>query len=104
MDHAPGGFALIFVKICLTVNSRTDRELYSTEVQQPARATAILSSHRHTNYAAPMPSEQERANGLHPEGGDLRSWQRLEPRHARLAVGAAATLGVFLYETHEACE
>lgn len=29
---------------------------------------------------------------------------RLEPRHARLAVGAAATLGVFLYETHEARE
>ena len=26
----------------------------------------------------------------------------LTPRHARLAVGAAATLGVFLYETHEA--
>jgi hypothetical protein len=25
----------------------------------------------------------------------------LTPRHARLAVGAAATLGVFLYETHE---
>jgi hypothetical protein len=29
---------------------------------------------------------------------------RLLPRHARLAVGAAATLGVFLYETHEARE
>jgi hypothetical protein len=28
--------------------------------------------------------------------------QRLRPRHARLAVGAAATLGTFLYETHEA--
>lgn len=27
---------------------------------------------------------------------------QLKPRHARLAVGAAATLGVFLYETHEA--
>ncbi len=27
---------------------------------------------------------------------------RLGARHARLAVGAAATLGVFLYETHEA--
>jgi hypothetical protein len=26
----------------------------------------------------------------------------LTPRHARLAVGAAATLGVFLFETHEA--
>jgi hypothetical protein len=26
---------------------------------------------------------------------------RLKPRHARLAVGAAATLGVFLWETHE---
>ena len=28
----------------------------------------------------------------------------LKPRHARLAVGAAATLGVFLWETHEARE
>jgi hypothetical protein len=28
--------------------------------------------------------------------------RRLKPRHARLAVGSAATLGVFLYETHEA--
>jgi hypothetical protein len=27
---------------------------------------------------------------------------RLKPRHARLAVGSAATIGVFLYETHEA--
>ncbi|MES4886192.1 abortive infection family protein [Streptomyces sp. NPDC000349] len=27
--------------------------------------------------------------------------QRLTSRHARLAVGAASTLGVFLYETHE---
>jgi hypothetical protein len=26
----------------------------------------------------------------------------LKPRHARLAVGSAATLGTFLYETHEA--
>lgn len=30
--------------------------------------------------------------------------QALKPRHARLAVGAAVTLGVFLYETHEARE
>jgi hypothetical protein len=30
--------------------------------------------------------------------------QRLKPRHARLAVGSAATLGVFLYETHEVRE
>ena len=30
--------------------------------------------------------------------------QHLTPRHARLAVGSAATLGVFLYETHEARE
>lgn len=30
--------------------------------------------------------------------------QRLTSRHARLAVGAASTLGVFLYETHEEVE
>lgn len=30
--------------------------------------------------------------------------QRLEARHARLAVGTATALGVFLFETHEARE
>lgn len=30
--------------------------------------------------------------------------QRLEPRHARLAVGTATALGVFLFETHEASD
>jgi hypothetical protein len=30
--------------------------------------------------------------------------QHLEPRHARLAVGTATALGVFLFETHEARE
>src|SRR5712672_1233014 len=63
-DWWPGGFIFVLVKICLTANSRTDRELYSTKVQQPARATTILSSHQHADYAAPMPSQRERANGL----------------------------------------
>ncbi|MGH3833576.1 MAG: abortive infection family protein [Pseudonocardiaceae bacterium] len=35
---------------------------------------------------------------------ESQTQQRLGPRHARLAVGAAATIGVFLYETNEARE
>jgi hypothetical protein len=52
----------------LTVDDRIDRELYSSEVQQPARATANLNGHRRTDYAAPMPPEQNRAGSLQPEG------------------------------------
>lgn len=35
-------------------------------------------------------------------GKSKKQSQQLTPRHARLAVGAAATLAVFLWETHEA--
>jgi hypothetical protein len=41
---------------------------YSSEVQQPTRATAILSSHPHTCPAAPSDREQDLAGSLHPEG------------------------------------
>jgi hypothetical protein len=47
--------------------------MYSSWVQQPMRATAILGRHLHTRQAALFDPEQERAGSLHPEG------QRFEP-------------------------
>ena len=41
---------------------------YSSWVQQPMRATAVLGRHPHTLWAAPVDREQGRASGLHPEG------------------------------------
>ena len=41
---------------------------YSSEVQQPMRATAILSRHPHTHWPAPFDREQGRAGSLHPGG------------------------------------
>ncbi len=40
---------------------------YSSEVQQPMRATAVLGGHPHTRWAAPVDREQARASSLHPE-------------------------------------
>jgi hypothetical protein len=42
--------------------------LYSSHVQQPMRATAIMDSRQHTHQAAPLGHEQGRAHSLHPEG------------------------------------
>ena len=41
---------------------------YSSEIQQPMRATAVLGCHPHTYWAAPFDREQDRAASLHPEG------------------------------------
>jgi hypothetical protein len=41
---------------------------YSTEVQQPMRATAVLGCHLHTHWAAPSGREQGRTASLHPDG------------------------------------
>jgi Abortive infection C-terminus len=46
-------------------------------------------------------AELRNAYGTGHGKSKLQAEQRLRPRHARLAVGAAATLGVFLHETHE---
>jgi len=39
----------------------------SSEVQQPMRATAVLSRHPRTRYAASLDREQGRADSLHPD-------------------------------------
>jgi hypothetical protein len=41
---------------------------YSSEVQQPVRATVILDRHRHTRYAALFDREEGRASSLDPDG------------------------------------
>jgi hypothetical protein len=46
---------------------------YSSEVQQPLRATAIMASRLHTNQAAPLDPEQGRAGSLHTEGQGFES-------------------------------
>ena len=40
---------------------------YSSEVQQPMRATAVMSGHPHTRWSAPVDREQVRASSLHPD-------------------------------------
>src|SRR5947209_4893218 len=46
-------------------------------------------------------AELRNAYGTGHGKSKVQAQRRLEPRHARLAVGAAATLATFLYETHE---
>jgi hypothetical protein len=41
---------------------------YSSEIQQPVRATAALGKHPRTRQAGPSDREQHRAGSLHPEG------------------------------------
>jgi hypothetical protein len=41
---------------------------YSSEIQQPMRATSALGKHPHTHWTAPSNSNQGRAGSLHPEG------------------------------------
>src|SRR5260370_36224830 len=50
----------------------TDQKLavvpYSSEVQQPMRATAVLDRRPHMRWAAPGDREKGRAGSLHPDG------------------------------------
>jgi hypothetical protein len=41
---------------------------YSSGVQQPGRATAVLSRHPHTRWPAPFNHEQDRASSYGSEG------------------------------------
>jgi hypothetical protein len=47
------------------IAAKVGRALYSSGVQQPARAPAALNSQPHTRRAARLVREQERAAGLH---------------------------------------
>ena len=54
---------------------------YSSETQQPMRATSTLGRHQHTRQAASFDPDQDRARSLHPDG-----W----PRWPALGCAAAA--------------
>ena len=56
------------VNTVLTVFLRSPVVSYSTGIQQPMRATAVLGRRAHTRWAAPADHEQVRAGSLHPEG------------------------------------
>ena len=49
---------------------------YSSGVQQPVRATAVLNRRLHTRRAAPVEREQARASSLHPDGQGSASGRR----------------------------
>ncbi len=56
------------VNMILTVSLLASVVSYSSQVQQPIRATAVLGGHPHTRWAAPVDREQGRASSLHPGG------------------------------------
>lgn len=58
---------------------------YSSEVQQPVHATAVLREHPHTRRTGPVNREQDRAGSLHPEG------QAFESLSYRLGVQGPGT-------------
>jgi hypothetical protein len=55
------------VNAALTVSLLALVVRYSSELQQPTHATAIMSGHPHTRQAGWLDSEQGRAGSLHPE-------------------------------------
>jgi len=44
---------------------------YSSWVQQPMRATAILDAHPNTHWTGQLDPDQDRAGSLHPDGASL---------------------------------
>ena len=70
------------VNMTLTVFLLASVVPYSSEVQQPMRATAIVGRHPHARCAAPLDREQGRADSLHPAG--LTARDRREARAANL--------------------
>jgi hypothetical protein len=50
------------------IAAKMGRALYSSGVQQPARAPSVLDNQPHTRQAARLVCEQGRAAGLHPDG------------------------------------
>ena len=66
--------------------------LYSSQVQQPMRATAVLGERPHTRWAAPVDREQGRAAGLHPEGhlgSRADCWLAAVESEIQLVIGIA---------------
>ncbi|MDQ5819842.1 MAG: abortive infection family protein [Actinomycetota bacterium] len=84
---------------------RTTKALRLTadDVADTARAAATIKKMLN-NLGTIVQGSAELRNAFGTGHGKSKTQAQygLQPRHARLAVGAAATLGVFLYETHEA--
>jgi hypothetical protein len=68
------------VRVTLSTDQMVAVVPYSSEVQQPMRATAVLDRRPHMRWAAPGDREQGRAGSLHPEdhspvsSGYLATW------------------------------
>jgi hypothetical protein len=88
----------------LTLTRKTAKvlQLSPNDVASTARAAETIKRML-MNMATLVQGSAELRNAYGTGHGKSKSQAGylLEPRHARLAVGAAATLGVFLYETHE---
>lgn len=77
--------------------------LTADDISDTAKAAATIKRML-SNLGTIVQGSAELRNAYGTGHGKSKSQAKsgLTPRHARLAVGAAATLGVFLYETHEA--
>ena len=85
----------------LTGPTRACRLLYSSEIQQPRRATAILGTHQHTCWAAPFECEQGRASSYGSKGWGSSPSERARvlagQRHlSSLSRGSRRSAGAFL--------
>jgi hypothetical protein len=91
--------------LVLTRKTTKVLQLSADDVASTARAAETIKKML-MNMAMLVQGSAELRNAYGTGHGKskLQAGYRLEPRHARLAVGAAATLGVFLYETHETHE
>ena len=60
---------------------------YSSQVQQPMRATAVLSRHPHMHWTASFGREQGRAGSLHPDGAPLTLSPNSDPASLMARAG-----------------
>ena len=105
LDEREGPYGKNDDLLALTRKTTKVLQLSPDDVASTARAAETIKRML-MNMAMLVQGSAELRNAYGTGHGKSKSQAgyRLEPRHARLAVGAAATLGVFLYETHEARE
>jgi hypothetical protein len=70
---------------------------YSSEVQQPIHATAVLSTRPQTHYAAPLDRKQGSAGGLHPDA-DAVTIRLASSSRSQVTVRAASTAACLTWE------
>jgi hypothetical protein len=80
----------------------TARELHLVPDNIPSSAKGAETMRRLLGNLATVAQGLAELRNLYGTGhGKLGATQPIRPRHARLAVGAAATLATFLFETHK---